>query len=94
VSYIFTIENVFIGIFVDCWMACVRLGALLEYEIPHYRAQLEARKEYFDRETGCDVWIYLVERDFQKRYFKSWAEDEKKRFCSGCDANGGCEVRS
>ena len=74
-------------------MTCTRLSQLLEYELPHYQEQLKQRKEYFDRITGEDVWIYLVERDFQKRFFNSWAEHEKQEFCRGCDVNGGCDVK-
>jgi len=37
--------------------------------------------------------MYLVERDFQKRFFDKWAENEKKDFCYGCDANGSCGIK-
>ena len=74
-------------------MACMRLSNLLAYELPHYQRQIEERKKYFDKCTGCDVWIYLVERDFQKRFFNKWAEKEKRDFCAGCDMNGQCDIR-
>ena len=74
-------------------MACSRLKELLQYEVPHYQKELEERKEYFDRSTGYNVWMYLVERDFQKRFFDKWAENEKKDFCYGCDANGSCGIK-
>lgn len=75
-------------------MVCMRLKELLQYEMPHYEVRLRERKAYFDRQTGYDVWMYLVERDFQKRFFDEWACEEKKEFCLGCDANGSCEIRS
>ena len=74
-------------------MTCTRLSQLLEYEIPHYQEQLKQRKAYFDKATGEDVWMYLVERDFQKRFFKKWAEHEKEEFCKDCNANGDCDVK-
>tara|TARA_Y100000310_G_C20464900_1_gene707138 strand:- start:391 stop:642 length:252 start_codon:yes stop_codon:yes gene_type:complete len=74
-------------------MVCTHLSELLAYEIPHYKQILTERKAYFDRITGEDVWDYLVERDFQKRFFQQWAEHEKIEFCLGCNANGDCEVR-
>ncbi|MEK6935933.1 MAG: hypothetical protein AABW67_04030 [Nanoarchaeota archaeon] len=73
-------------------MTCIRLSQLLEYEMPHYKRILQERKQYFDNITKEDVWMYLVERDFQKRFFNSWAEQEKEGFCRGCDINGGCEL--
>ena len=74
-------------------MVCTRLRELLQYEMPHYQAQLEERKAYFDSKTGCDVWMYLVERDFQKTFFNKWAEHEKVEFCEGCEVNGDCDVK-
>ena len=71
-------------------MTCIRLSQLLEYQMPHYKQILQERKQYFDKITGENVWMYLVERDFQKRFFNSWAEQEKEEFCMGCDVNGGC----
>ena len=71
-------------------MTCIRLSQLLEYEMPHYQQILEERKQYFDKITGENVWMYLVERDFQKRFFNSWAEKEKEEFCRECNLNGGC----
>lgn len=75
-------------------MVCSRLKELLQYEMPHYRERLKQRKVYFDEQTKCDVWMYLVERDFQKRFFDGWAVEEKKKFCRGCDVNEGCEISS
>jgi len=65
-------------------MVCTQIKALLKHEIRDYQGQLEQRKKYFDNITGEDVWIYLVERDFQKRFFQDWAEHEKQEFCSSC----------
>ncbi len=74
-------------------MTCERLKELMEYELPHYQEQLRERGVYFDWLTKYDVWDYLVERDFQKRYFREWAANEKREFCGGCDANGSCDIR-
>jgi hypothetical protein len=73
-------------------MYCTRINQLAAFEVPHYYEQIRARKEYFDMLTGEDVWIYLVERDFQKRFFQEWADKEKKTFCSMCDAGLECGV--
>ena len=74
-------------------MVCTRLSDLLAFEVPHYLKILEERKAYFDELTGYDVWSYLVERDFQKRFFEDWAKEEKVKFCMGCDVNGGCLLK-
>lgn len=71
-------------------MACTQIKKLLEKEIQDYQGELKKRKEYFDKMTGYDVWDYLVERDFQKRFFKDWAEHEKEAFCSSCENYGIC----
>lgn len=73
-------------------MVCTRLTQLLEYEMPQLEQELKQRKEYFKRHTEYNVWQYLILRDFQKRYFGSWAKHEKQKFCKGCPNKGDCYV--
>ena len=75
-------------------MTCIHLSELLKVELTDYQQKLQERKQYFDNITRYDVWIYLVERDFQKRFFNSWAEHERQEFCEGCDSNGNCDVKN
>jgi len=74
-------------------MVCTRLSQLLNYEIRHYNERIDELKREFDNLNGFDNDRYLIERHFQKTLFNHWAQQEKKAFCKGCDANGGCDMK-
>jgi hypothetical protein len=70
---------------------CTRFHELMHVQRIDYQKQLELRKAYFDNLTKEDVWIYLVERDFQKKYFEYWAKEAKEVFCSQCEDKCKCK---